>query len=119
MSELIHEHTDVERALQVELNRISNILGLQQMKVIWTPDTSNTLCGEVNGNTIFIFDRNLNDAITTLRHEVIDYLVCRTVEPYKQTLNALIKLLNDQTYCKKEEIVEKICNLFKTENNKG
>lgn len=115
MSELIPEQLDTECALQAELNRIVKILALPQMKVIWAPDNSKTVAGQVIGKTVVIFDREMEEATITLRHEAIDYLVCRAVEPYKQLLNALIKLLNEKAYIEKESVVDSLTKLFEAD----
>ena len=82
------------------------------MKMVWTPDAANPLSGEVKGDTIFIFDRDVHAAISTLRHEIVDYLVCKTIEPYKQGLNVLIRMLNDRVYQEKEDTVNRLSKLL-------
>ncbi len=102
--------------LQIELNRITKLLSLPEMKVIWLPDNTRDLSGEVKGTTIFIYDQEYEDAAATLRHEVVDYLLCKAIDPYKQVLNALVKTINANAYRQKEEIVDHLSKLLLAES---
>lgn len=56
------------------------------------------------------------EAIDTLDHEVIDYIVSGAVDPYRQMANSLIRTLNDEAYRKKEEAVEMLRRMAKASN---
>ena len=62
--------------------------------------------------TISIYDRDLNTALKTLKHEFLDYTVFQIIESYKEVTNVLIRLLNEKAYKQKEVLVEKLCKLL-------
>ncbi len=74
----------------------------------WVPDETRGVAGEVKGGTIYVYDEDVSSAIRTLAHEVLDYVVSQAIEPYKQVINALVRLLNDRAYSSKERVVESI-----------
>lgn len=108
---------DIQSRLEGYLDRLKGILEINEdLKVIWSPNGKNGLAGEVRGKTIFLYEADFDSASTTLRHEVIDYLVCRAIEPYKEIANKLVLLLNEKAYRDKEAVVEKLCRLVDIES---
>lgn len=99
--------------LEKELERIRRTLEMnEEFRVEWRPDPSKAEEGEVKGRKILIYSENESNALETLRHEVVDYLVSQTIEPYKEVANGLILLLNKQAYEKKERVIEKLSRLL-------
>ena len=93
-------------ALFEELQRLKNVLGTgQELVLSWTPQDGK-LHGEVKGTDVFIYDKDEETALATLRHEFLDYIICQAIEPYKKVTNKLIELLNEEAYAKKEKLVE-------------
>ena len=70
------------------------------------------MSGEVRGNAVYVYERDYEEAVKTLRHELIDYLVSRAIEPYKEVTNRLIKMVNEDAYKKKEKVVEALSRLI-------
>ncbi len=68
------------------------------LRVVWVPDYQGRLAGEVKGKRIYIYEVDANEAVITLRHEVVDYLICKAIEPYKEMTNALMRLVNQKAY---------------------
>ena len=66
----------------------------------------------MKGRTIYIYSKDELIASQTLKHEVVDFLVSQTIEPYKEFANGLIILLNKQAYLRKEEMVERLTLLL-------
>jgi len=96
-----------------EFQRLKKLLDIaEELKLVWIPNGSDKLCGEVKGKTVFIYDHSYESALETLKHEIIDYLVCKAIEPYKDLLNQLTLFLNERAYKEKEEIVERIVRVF-------
>jgi len=83
------------------------------LDVVWVPRIDSAKEGEVVGKTIFVYSPDPRQAIETLRHEFVDYLVCKAVEPYQDLVNALLSVLSEKAYRKKEEIVESILKILK------
>ncbi len=102
-----------EEILEEELEKLKHKFNMgYELKVVWIPDGDRRLWGEVKGETIFVFDKDLNKALKTLRHEFLDYAVSQIIEPYKEVSNKLISLLNERAYKQKEKLVEKLCKLL-------
>ncbi len=105
--------SDIRDALEAELRRLEKILGMNDgLSIEWIPDGNNRLSGEVMKKTIFIYEEDLDSALETLRHEIIDYLICQAIQPYKDIANRLILLLNEIAYKEKEDLVRRLCNLL-------
>jgi len=102
----------VQEELERELRALSSKLGIDGLKVIWSPDGSGKLSGEVKGQVIHIYEPDLGKAIEVLRHETLDYIVSQAIEPYRDVTKALIKIINDKAYKRKEEVVEKLSRSF-------
>jgi hypothetical protein len=104
----------VQNKLEEELQRILTKLRLNlDLRVVWTPDSLNSLSGEVRGNTIYIYEVEEEKAIQALRHEVIDHLITsRIVKPLVDLINLLIKAREAEIYEEKEKIVEIISKII-------
>ncbi len=101
------------RFLNEELARLMQQSGdSNDLDVVWVPRIDSAKEGEVVGKTIFVYSPDPRQAIETLRHEFVDYLVCRAVEPYQDMVNALLSVLSEKAYRKKEEVVESILKIL-------
>ena len=47
-----------------------------------------------------------------MRHEFLDHCVSQAIDPYRKVTNNMIKLLNDNAYKRKEQIVEALSRLM-------
>jgi hypothetical protein len=104
------------RELEDELARLKKLLGLNDdLRVLWRPGADTVKLGEVKGKLILIYAEDLDKAIETVDHEVIDYVVSGAVDPYRQMVNSLIRTLNDGAYRRKEEAVEMLRRMAKAE----
>jgi hypothetical protein len=107
-----------QRRLEEELEILKHVLNLScNILVRWEPNFGSKLAGEVKRNIIFIYERDCEEAIKTLRHEVIDYLVSQAIEPYKEVTNRLIKMVNEDAYKRKENVVEALTRLIEMTDN--
>jgi len=106
-------NSKTELKLHEELKRLQQIskLGLG-LRIAWVPSPEKALSGEVKGDIIYIYEEDGQKAIEVLRHEVLDHLVSKAIEPYRMVTNELIKLINRVSYEKKEEIIGALCRLF-------
>jgi len=104
--------SNVQKSLNEELERLKRIMGLNQgLTVIWRPGASEVLSGEVKGQRVFIYEPDESEALSALRHELIDYLVSQAIDPYKEVTNALIKTINEDAYRAKESVVRALTRL--------
>ena len=88
-----------------------------ELGVCWLPGfkkysrEGKELRGEVQGNKIFLYDEDFEEAKETLKHEFIEYLVDQTNDPYRRLVNALVSLFEDQAYGQREKIVKALAKL--------
>ena len=103
-----------EKKLREELERLKLSSGLGAgLVVVWKPDGSNPLSGEVIGKKIQIYEADEDKAIDTLLHEFVDYNISQPVKPYRGIANALVKLVNAEAYACKEEVVDGFVRLLR------
>ena len=96
-----------EPRLREELDNLKQTSGLGlTLSLIWAPDPRKPLSGEVKGSTIYVYDESEKTALDTLRHEFFDYCISKAIQPYRHVTNTLIKLLNENAYKQKEDVVE-------------
>lgn len=96
-----------------ELERLKRLSGLGlDLNLVWAPDPRGVLSGEVKGSTLYIYEESEEEAKAVLRHEFLDFCVSQAIDPYRRVTNTLIKLLNDDAYKRKEQIVEALSRLL-------
>ena len=104
---------DLQEKLQSALEGLKQTLNLgYELRVKWVPNGDSKLSGEVKGDCIYIYEETAKEALSTLRHEFLDYAISNVVEPYKQVTNKLIALINEEAYRRKERLVEKLSALL-------
>lgn len=101
------------RLLIKELDRLQRIIGNnRQFDVVWSPQNNSEIEGKVVGDTITIYSKNIADAIDTLQHEFIDYIISQAIKPYITLVNSLILIITKQAYETKENTVESLLKLI-------
>jgi len=111
------KHTIIQKNLLLlaELDRLQKTTGYMMMHnfdVIWSPQSNSQIEGKVEGNTITIYSEDIVDAIDTLQHEFVDYMVSQTVKPYITLVNSLMSIIAKQAYETKEKSVEALLKLI-------
>ncbi|MHA1834106.1 MAG: hypothetical protein ACTSV7_08950 [Candidatus Baldrarchaeia archaeon] len=110
----------VEAKLKHELQRLQKKfgLGLELKDVKWMPNyvkhnvEGKQLSGEVLGNTVYIYEKDIGEALKTLKHEFFDYVFSHQIEkPYKEFINKLISLFEVEMYRRKEKLIGKLSEL--------
>ena len=105
--------SQVEIKLQEEFRAMMAKLGVQNLKLVWVPDLGKGLSGEVRNNVVYIYEKDESEAIETLKHELIDYLVTsKIVKPLVDLVNLLIKSRESDVYREKETIVEVLSKML-------
>lgn len=100
------------QTLKKELENLEQMTGIKtRYKIIWIPKINSAKEGEVVGNTIYIYSTNFADALETLRHEFFDAMVSSVSKPYLDLINALLSVITEKAYQKKEEVVESLVRL--------
>jgi len=96
-----------ENNLTKELEFLKRRLNLgHELTLKWLPGEKDGICGEVKENVILIYEDNETKALETLKHEFLDYVISKAIEPYEKVANLLIKMVNDEGYARKERLVE-------------
>jgi len=104
---------DTQHGLEQELKVLKQEFSLNcELNVVLAPRDDSNLLGEVKGKTIYIYTSDQKEAVETLRHEFLDYMISRVAEPYKEMVNKLVSLINEQAYQTKEIIVDSILRLI-------
>lgn len=107
--------TSVDREkLEADLERLKQFFNMGfELKVCWVPDSYSKLSGEVKGDQIFLYDEGLDQALATLKHEFVEYLISRLIAPYREVTNMFIKkFINERAYREKEKVVEALVKLL-------
>ena len=98
---------DLQSKLEKKLKELENKAGLGLgLSVLWCPNGSEELSGEVKGDIIYIYEQDEAAALKTLKHEVLDYAISQVIMPYREVTNKLIAMINEYAYQKKERLVE-------------
>jgi len=112
------KNATIYKKLVEELKRLQRLLNHgEELKIEWEPgkirrNGKQRLCGEVIGETIYIYEEEENEALRTLRHEVIERLFFTFEKNYVKLINSLIKVFNEIQRQKREALVEKIVNVL-------
>jgi len=108
-----HKDSSIQIHLENELEVLKRTLSInEKLRVVWMPDRTNSLSGEVRDLTIYVYEPSGAQASRILVHELVDFYVSQAIEPYKEITNSLIKIINEEAYRKKEKVVETICQLL-------
>jgi len=91
-----------------KMNKIVESLGLSGWTVIWEPDPAQSNRGRVllEAKAIIIHDKEPEDALRTLLHEVLEIKLRPMLKPYRSLVNVLLDWANRQVYESKEKAIE-------------
>lgn len=82
-----------------------NQLGIN-LVVLWTPNESKSVHGEIKDNAIFLYDSGKAEAWSTFTHEVTEYKLQAVTRPYRILVNNLIEAVEKSIYAEKEQFIE-------------
>ena len=103
--------------LVAELDRLQKITdNNQQFDLIWSPQSNSQIEGKVDENTITIYSKNIEDAMNTLQHEFVDYIISQAIKPYVKLVNLLMSMITKDAYEIKEDAVESMLRLMNNNN---
>jgi len=98
--------------LEQALERLKDLTGLGlELKVVWKPGHSK-LAGEVIGKTIYIYVDDPDEAVETLAHEFVEYIITRPQKPLLRFINALSLLVREQAYWETDKIAEALSKML-------
>jgi len=103
--------------LEAELERLKLKAGMGfELKLEWSPGivkhkNGKQLLEEVRGNTIFIYIKDLDEAMLLLSHAFLEWLLNQNTKGYRSLINKLIEVFEEMQYSNKERIIEAISRL--------
>ena len=109
---------EVEARLEAELERFKQKIGMgSEVNLCWLPGDvkykdGKKLLEEVLGDTIVIYAKNPADAKQLLSHGFVEWILNQHTKPYRQLINKLIALFEEQQYERKEKTVETLAKLL-------
>jgi len=109
-----HETLSVEARLRRELRRLQEKfgLGLELKDVRWVPKDG-VFSGEVKDGIVYVYDKEPEEAIRTLRHEVLDFhLTEKIIRKPINLLNLILKHLETEIYQEKEKLINRLTDLL-------
>ena len=113
MKENYSNQKELYLSLLVELDRLQKITGnTQQFDLRWSPQSDSDIEGKVEGNTITIYSKNIEDALDTMQHEFVDYIISQAIKPYVKLVNSLMSIITKDAYETKEDAVESMLRLM-------
>jgi len=120
---------NVQSELEKRLEQLKELMGMgKELTVEWMPSIKNeklpfdkdaTLRGQVNktNRCLEIFDSNLDDALRTVIHEYVEYIIdCQLIDPYVILYNnvqrAYEKAFMENNYHRKECVIEVLVKIL-------
>ena len=99
---------------EAKMQKILNKLGIR-LRVVWTPNPDHNKHGfiEQNSGTLFLFDKEENEAWQTFIHEALEWKFKHVSQAYRTIINSLIEALEKVVYTRKEEFLEFMPQLIK------
>jgi hypothetical protein len=111
--------------IELELARLNKLLGLgQKLEVRWLPgyakySSGRQLSGEVLDDIVYIYEEDIDSALTTLKHEIIEKWVSDDlIVPYKHLINALVSAFEEDVRRRRERAIKKLCDLLDLDRDK-
>ena len=103
--------------LREKLEKMLEAAGItRHFDVEWVPRHDSEIEGRVEdgeyGATITIYSEDIDTAMDTLRHELVDYIISDAIRPYLKAVNALLSVIGEMSYQRKEKSVESLLGLL-------
>ena len=96
---------DLDSSVLGRMQECLNSLGIN-LKVLWQPDCTKTVHGEIKGNVIFLYDSEEKEAWVTFSHEITEYKLQAVTRPYRILINNLIEAVEKSVYAEKEQFID-------------
>jgi hypothetical protein len=93
--------------LEVKMQKLVDSFNIP-LRVVWNPDSRAKLHGEIVNSCIVIYDVDEEEAWDTFTHEMLEYKLKKVTSVYRETVNALIEVIQKVAYIEKESFIEAI-----------
>ena len=114
------EKLGVQKLLEGELKRLKKAVRMgHEVSVSWLPGqimykNGHPLAEEVKEDIIIVYAEEPEEAVQLLRHGFLEWVLNQHTNPYRQLINSLIVLFEEQQYQKKEKIVDSLTRLLRS-----
>ena len=108
---------DKKSEIVVRMQKMLDRLGIPLM-ISWNPNPNMAVHGEIKGNSLFVYDKELDEAWATFMHEVVEFKLKQVTRVYRTLINNLIEGYEKLAYQEKEEFVEFIPKLIEAQKPK-
>lgn len=101
--------------LENEMNLALRRIGLLEWKALWMPDPSKEIKGQVivEQKTILVFSEGPEEAKDSFLHEVIEVKLRKLVGNHYETINGLIKIIQELNHVEKERTINGLVPLIR------
>jgi hypothetical protein len=93
--------------LEVRMQKLLNSFNIP-LRVVWSPDPTAKCDGEIANGCIVIYDVDEEEVWDTFIHELLEYMLKKVTNVYRETVNALIEVIQKVAYTEKESFIETI-----------
>ena len=89
-------HDDHFLSIAAEMNNVIEELCItDNLYLVWKPGLHKRLEGEVIGNKVYVYSKDLSTALDTVRHEVVDYWLTQIMQTPLDWSNSALSLIGD------------------------
>jgi len=101
--------------VEAEMNRVLSRIGLSEWTAVWVSDPSSKVDGQVMADhkVIIVFSENSEKARDTFLHEVIEVKLQNLINNHINTMNGLIKIIQELNYTEKERTINELVPLIR------
>lgn len=102
-------------SLETDMNRALGRIGLEEWTVLWVPDASKEVNGQVlsEQKTILVFCEDPEKAKDSFLHEVVEVKIRKLIGNHYNTINGLIKIIQELNHVEKERTINELVPLIR------
>ena len=110
---------DIQDLLEKELRRLQEVAGIgHELSVNWLPDQGQYskegrhIRGQVKDRNISIYDSDMSEAQETLKHEFLESLIDKAIQPYRDMINLFLTQVDSEFYLKRETVIRALIKII-------
>ena len=115
MSRMLERVRLSEVDLEDKMNQVLRRIGLAEWTAIWAPDSSKEVNGQVmvEQKTILVFNEDPEKAKDSFLHEVVEVKLRKLIGNHYETINGLIKIIQELNHVEKERTINELVPLIR------
>jgi len=108
-------NSEEDKSLQDKMNMALRRIGLEEWEAIWAPDPSKKVNGQVipEQKTILVFSEDPEKAGDSFLHEVLEVKLQKYIDNNYETINGLIKIIEQLIHRDKERTINDLVPLIR------